>query len=380
MIHSRRDFLNRSGGLAAILAASSAPAILRAEPKKPAGKLGVALIGLGGFSSGSIAPEIAATENVWFAGAVTGDPEGKGRAWAAEHGFPEKNLYRYDQIERLKDNPDIDFVHVVTPNGLHAEHCIAAAKAGKHVICEKPMATTAADCEAIIAACKEAGVLLATSYRLHWEPHHLKMMELAKDPEIGSVQSIFTEFSWTRGDQKPWLLDKTLAGGGAFFDTGVYPVQAGCYVTGEAPVRVSALPTTVRDVYPSGVEEIMTATFEYPGGAVMTARSSYRSRHQIFEVATERQTFACLGDKGSVFGQSGGGKPNGKKVRLPNGEIFKARDTLQLATLHDAFARAILNGEKEFKTPGEMGLRDVRIVEAVYASAADGGRAVEVKV
>lgn len=371
---TRRKFIGNTarGGLAAVLASSVAPAILRAQPRKPAGKLGVALVGLGGFSDRSIAPEIASCQNVWFAGAVTGDPEGKGKKWAEKYGFPTTNLYRYEDMAKLRDNPDIDFVHVVTPNGLHAEHTIAAAKAGKHVIVEKPMAVSAKECEAMVKACKEAGVLLGVNYRLHWEPHHVKMIELASTKQFGEVKSLVTEFSWRRGDNKPWLLDKKLAGGGAFFDTGCYTVQAGCYITGETPKRVTAVPASTRSVYPKGIEETMSVISEFPGGAVMSSRASYAYGNHSFIVGAENGTFACEGDKtGTSFAQSVNGKPNPKIVRLPKGQTFKAQDTLQLAVLHDAFAEAIKN-KTAFKTPGEMGLRDIRIVEAIYRSVASG--------
>lgn len=372
---SRRHFIGSTVpyGLAAMLAAGIAPSILRAQSRKPAGKLGLALVGLGGFAERSIAPEIAASKHVWLAGAVTGDPAGKGKAWAAKYGFPENNLYRYDQMESLRDNPDIDFVHIATPNGLHAEHAIAAARAGKHVLVEKPMAISARECEAMVEACRKAGVLLGVNYRLHWEPHHVKMMELAQTKQFGAVKMLTTDFSWRRGDAKPWLLDKALAGGGAFFDTGCYTVQAGCYITGEIPSKVTAIPTSTRSVYSPGMEETMSVISEFPGGVVMSSRASYAYNSHDFTVGAEKGAFSCEGiDGGSTFAQSVMGKPNPKVVRLPKGEIYKADDTLQLAVLADAFAEAIMN-KADFKAPGEMGLRDLRIVEAVYRSA-QGGR------
>lgn len=367
---SRRKFISNSvktvSGI--LLANALFPDIIKASNSKPSGKIGVALMGLGGFATDSIAPEIIHTKNVWFAGVITGDPEGKGKKWAQKYGFPEKNIFHYSQIDQLRNHPDIDFVHVVTPTGLHAEHAIAVAKAGKHVLCEKPMATNSEQCKAIIKECQKAGVLLGINYRLHWEPHHLKMMELTKNKVYGNLKSIVADFSWLRGDDKPWLLDKKLAGGGAFFDTGVYTVQAGCYLTGENPVQVTAFPNSTRDVYPNGIEETMSAIFRFPGGAVMSARASYAYRNTSCVVNSEQGTFSC---EGSVFEQSVNGHPVSRYLKLPDGTHYKAEDTLQLAVLHDAFAEAILN-KTEFRTPGEMGLRDIQIVEAVYRSAATG--------
>jgi glucose-fructose oxidoreductase len=365
---TRRKFISDSSkvGLGIILAGSALSA--KAGSAKPKGKIGVVLMGLGGFAKDSIAPEIASSKHVWFAGVITGDPEGKGKEWARKYGFPEKNIFSYDQIPNIKYNKDIDFVHIVTPNGLHAKHAVAVARAGKHILCEKPMATNSAECKVMIDECKKAGVLLGINYRLHWEPHHLKMMELTKDKTYGELKNIVTDFSWLRGDYKPWLLDKKLSGGGAFFDTGVYTVQAGCYLTGKSPVKVTAVANSTRAVYKPGIEETMSAIFEFPDGVVMSSRASYSCNNNICIVSSEKGTFSA---EQAVFGQSTNGNPRPKSIRLPNGQIFKAIDTLQLAVIHDAFAEAILN-KSAFKTPGEMGLRDILITEAVYRSAVSG--------
>lgn len=335
---------------------------------RSAKKLGVALCGLGEFATDSIAPEIPYSKHVALKGVITGDPEGKGKEWASKHGFPEKNIYHYDQMAEMKDNPDIDFVHVVTPNGLHAEHTIAAARAGKHVLCEKPMATRSEDCKKMIEECRKAGVLLGIDYRLHWEPHHLKMMELVGSKTYGDEKSIVTDFSWLRGDYKPWLLDLDLAGGGAFFDTGVYTIQAGCYLTGEKPVQVTAISNSTRSVYSPEIEETMSALFEFPNGVVMSARASYAYNHDCCLVNAVNGT---ISGEGWFFAQSVNGEPVSRSIRLPDDKVFQVEGTLQLAVLHDAFAVAIMN-QTPFLTPGEMGLRDILITEAVYRSAASG--------
>ncbi len=153
---TRRAFL--TGALAfGVPTLLGLPSLATADPldlrrQREAGKLGVALVGLGGFSTDSIAPELASAQNVYFAGVVTGDPQGKGRKFAAQYGFPEKNIFTYEQMSQLAFNRDIDIVHIATPNGLHAVHAIAAIKAGKHVMCEKPMSTSSIDCQAMIDA------------------------------------------------------------------------------------------------------------------------------------------------------------------------------------------------------------------------------------
>ena len=381
---NRRSFLDRTSktGLTAILAASAAPAFVSARAQKPKGKLGVALVGLGGFSERSIAPEIASSQHVWFAGAVTGDPEGKGKAWAKQYGFPEANLYTYDQMDRLTDNPDIDFVHIVTPNGLHAEHTLAAAKAGKHVLCEKPMAISSVECEQMIAACHDAGVLLGINYRLHWEPHHVKAIELLAKGAAGDLSNGNYEFSWgytnalsnPNSDIKKWLLDPKMAGGGALFDTGVYPIQAACYLTGKTPVSVRGFPSTRHpDLFPENIEETMSFEMIFDDGFQALGRASYSQNfHQCTTLGPKGRVEILPGEpRGSVFGQSGGGHANPKLLAV-NGKDIACEDTLQLAVLHDQFAKSILE-KSAFQCPGEMGLRDIQIVEAIYASASKNG-------
>ena len=344
------------------------------NPEKAGGntnkKIGVAIMGLGTFATITIGPEIASSEHVWLAGVITGDPEGKGKDWAKQYGFPEKNIYSYDQIDQIKNNPDIDFIHVVTPTGLHAKYTIAAAKTGKHILCEKPMAISSTQCKSMINACKKAGVILGVNYRLHWEPHHQKMMELINNKTYGELRSIDAEFSWKRNDAKKlWLLDKKMAGGGSFFDTGIYSIQAGCYLTDSQPICVTAIPTTTRDVYPKGIEETMTAIFEFPHGVVLSARSSYAYGYNVFTAACTDGTIIC--ESKSPFGQSLRGKPSIKSLKLPDDKAFKAVDTLQVAVLYDAFAEAMMT-KTPFKASGEMGLRDIQITEAVYKSVASG--------
>ncbi len=375
---NRRAFLKRVLAVSATALLGVPRRALSATPdpaeQRRQGKLGVLLVGLGGFSSASIAPELASSQNVYFAGVVTGDPDGKGRRYAAQYGFPEKNIYTYDQMPQLADNRDVDIVHVVTPNGLHAAHTIAALQAGKHVMCEKPMAISSHECQAMIDAAKQADRYLGIDYRLHFEPHHLEMMRLAKEKVYGAITSISTEFSWHRGNGKPWLSDKRLAGGGAMFDTGVYSIQVGCYIAGATPVAVTAFPSATDPGYPPGMEETMKVNFEYPGGVTHEGRASYASGKEELVVHAERGSFSCTGKS---FSQSAHAKPTPKQIVLPDGTKPELADTLQLAVLHDRFAEAIRT-KQPFACPGEMGLRDIRILEAIYESAATDSKRIMV--
>jgi glucose-fructose oxidoreductase len=375
--------------------ALAAPAIVGVKSKVRAeaaheGKLGVALCGLGGFSKQTIAPELPVAKSVYLAGVITGDAA-KGREWAAQHGFPEKNIFSYADMAKLADCKDIQIVHVVTPNALHATHGIAAAKAGKHVMCEKPMATSTEQCEALIDAARAAGVSLGVNYRLQWEPHHVKAGEAVRNGAVGDPTNGNYEFSWgyarslsnpqSAATVKKWLLDPALAGGGAMFDTGVYPIQAACSLTGKTPVSVRGFPATRHtDLFPAGVEETMGFELMFDDGFQALCRASYgHGFHQCTTLGPKGAVEVLPGiPTGSVYGQSGGAKANAKRL-LVNKQEMPAEDTLQLAVLLDEFARAITT-KTPFKADGAMGRRDVRIIEAIYASAARGGVSVPVTV
>ena len=378
---SRRTFTHN--GIAAMLAAGAAPAfVTHARADEPNKKLGMAVVGLGGYATRSVGPEIIACQHVRLAGVVTGDAE-KGRSWAKEHGFEQDAIYSYENFDTIASDDRIDFVHIALPNSMHAEFAIRAAQAGKHVMVEKPMAISSQQCEKMIAAAKQAGVLLGVNYRLHWEPHHVKATEQLSSGIIGDLTNGNYEFSWgyaraltgpNKDNVKKWLLDPKMAGGGALFDTGVYPIQAACYLTGREPVAVRGFPATRHpDLFPEGVEETMSYELLFDDGFQALCRASYsQSFHQCTTLGPKGLVEILPGQKGSVFGQSGAGNPNPKRLFVNKKEI-ELRQTLQQAELLDAFAVAINQGNKTFQTPGEMGLRDIRIVERVYESAAKGG-------
>ena len=378
---SRRTFTHN--GIAAMLAAGAAPAfVTHARADEPNKKLGMAVVGLGGYATRSVGPEIAACQHVRLAGVVTGDAE-KGRSWAKEHGFEQDAIYSYENFDTIASDDRIEFVHIALPNSMHAEFAIRAAQAGKHVMVEKPMAISSQQCEKMIAAAKQAGVLLGVNYRLHWEPHHVKATEQLSSGIIGDLTNGNYEFSWgyaraltgpNKDNVKKWLLDPKMAGGGALFDTGVYPIQAACYLTGREPVAVRGFPATRHpDLFPEGVEETMSYELLFDDGFQALCRASYsQSFHQCTTLGPKGLVEILPGQKGSVFGQSGAGNPNPKRLFVNKKEI-ELRQTLQQAELLDAFAVAINEGNKTFQTPGEMGLRDIRIVERVYESAAKGG-------
>ena len=195
---TRREFI-RTSALAAVSApflGALVPSSLAAEPGR---KLGFALCGLGSLSTNQLAPALQKTRHCRLAGIITGTPA-KAERWKARYNIPDRNIYNYETMSRMADNPDIDVVYIVTPNGLHGEHTIKAAQAGKHVLCEKPMEVTPEKCQAMIDACKTAGRQLAIGYRCHFEPHNLECMRLAREKTFGELRIIESCFNMRIGD------------------------------------------------------------------------------------------------------------------------------------------------------------------------------------
>ncbi|WP_276495986.1 Gfo/Idh/MocA family protein [Pontibacter litorisediminis] len=334
-------------------------------PKK---KLGIALVGLGRYATNQLAPALQETEHCYLAGIVTGTPS-KAEEWKRKYSIPDKNIYNYDTYDRIADNPDIDIIYIVLPNSMHAEYSIRGAKAKKHIISEKPMATSAEDCRRMIAACKENKVRLSIGYRLHFEPHNQRVMELGQQQVYGPVQEIEAADSFVfSGDPEAWRLDKKLAGGGPLMDLGIYCVQGALYTMGENPVAVTAKYGEVtRPEYFDEVEQSIEWVLEFPSGAKANCRTSYNENAGLLSGKAAKGWWRLepAYSYSGIKGQTSEGPMNLPQVN-------------QQARQMDAFAQCIKDN-KETRVPGEMGLRDVQILEAIY-EAADTGKRVEIKV
>jgi predicted dehydrogenase len=366
--HSRRDFLRTAAIAAAgtpylgsILSRGEERAFDRLGEPQQGRKLGFALVGLGSLSTNQIAPALQKTKNCRLAAIVTGTPA-KAEAWKAKYGIPDRSIYNYDTMQRMADNKDIDVVYVVTPNALHAEHTIKAAKAGKHVLCEKPMEVSTAKCQAMIAAVKAAGRQLAIGYRCRFEPHHVEMARLARSRELGDVRIVESGFGFQIGDPTQWRLKRALAGGGPLMDVGIYSLQSAEMIAGEYPIAVSAMESKTDPVKFKDVEETMT--FELKFANKMSAYCS-----TTYKVNGINRTTA-FAERGS-FGLTPAFNYDGIKGWRSDGKDLVAPEVDQFATEMDDFASCILQG-RPTSVPGEMGLRDVRTLMAIYEAARTG--------
>ena len=331
-------------------------------------KLGVALCGLGGYSLGQLGPALRLTQNCKLRGVVTGSPE-KGALWAKSFGFPSTNIYHYDQMMELAGNPDIDIVYVVTPNALHARHVIAAAEARKHVICEKPMAVSVAECDAMLAACRANNVKLSIGYRLQFEPHYEELKRHAREKDWGAFARMSGGHSYVM-KQPQWRVERKLAGGGPLMDIGIYAIQAASMAARDvAPVAVIAnerpkqRPEFFRDI-----EETIEWTMEFADGARGDFSTSYNETLNRFR-ADAAEGWMEFDPAYSYAG--------GVKVVTKAGPLDLVVPPSQQAVQIDDFARCARD-DVQSRVAGEMGRRDVAIMEAIYAPAAQGGKRVEI--
>ena len=337
-------------------------------PLKKDGKLGIALVGLGQYSTHQLAPALLETKNIYLAGIVTGTPS-KAEAWKKKYNIPDKNVYNYKNFDEIINNKDIDVVYIVLPNSMHAEFTIRAANAKKHVICEKPMATTVADAQKMIDACQKNGVQLAIGYRLHFEPFNKRVMELGQQQVYGKVKSLKSSngFNATRGTLDMWRLKKDMAGGGSLMDMGIYCIQGICYTMGKTPVAVTA--KFMQNDYPMVFNDIEQGTnfqMYFDDGVVAECSTSYAENTGELSAVAEKgwwklnPAFAYDGIKGET---------SEGKMDFPN--VYE--QALQMDAQADSFRK----GQKSI-TPGELGLRDMKIIEAIYKSARSDGKKVNV--
>lgn len=355
--HFIGSLMTTTGGIAI---ASSFPFILKAaSSKKENGKLGIALVGLGSYSAGQLAPALQQTTHCYLAGIVTGTPE-KEKQWAEKYNIPASNIYNYENFDRIADNKDIDIVYVVLPNSMHAEYSIRAAQAGKHVICEKPMANNVVDCLKMINACKDAGKKLSIGYRLYFDPFHNKMMELGQHKIYGNLKQISSSFAFELRDPGAWRLNKELAGGGPLVDLGIYSVEGTIYTAGELPVSLIAKDITKDKGFFKQVEGSLEWEMTFPSGYTAKCYTSYEDRENYLKAEAEKGTF----ELSNAFSYSG------IRGRTPEGPM-NLKAVNQQALQMDDFALCIKQ-DKTTKVPGELGMRDVYLISKIYEAAQTG--------
>ncbi|UVF20968.1 Gfo/Idh/MocA family oxidoreductase [Microvirga terrae] len=344
------------------------PEMEKAMPEAPGKRLGYAIVGLGQFALNQIIPSFAESKSSKLVALVSGNRD-KALQVAERYGVQQKNIYDYQSFDRIADNDEIDIVYIILPNALHAEYTVRAFKAGKHVLCEKPMAVTAEECETMIRAGREADRKLMIAYRAQYEPYNMEAIRMAREGELGKIRLVTSDHGRILDPKVPadqWRMVKALAGGGSLYDIGIYSLQAARYITGEEPVEVSAhISSDTSDPRFREIEELVAFQLRFPSGALASLTSSYSTspvkRIQVFgskaslvlDPATEYERHQMMVKT----------EKEERRVQSPEGNQFAAE--------MDHMAKAVLE-KREPKTPGEEGLRDIRIMQAVYRAAQEG--------
>jgi predicted dehydrogenase len=354
---SRRTFLSAS---AASLAALSLPSPAQTPPANQK-KLGVALVGIGSLTMNQILPAFEHSALTRPVALVSGHPD-KAKQQAAKYKLNEKNIYTYDTFDSLKNNPDVDIVYIVLPNSMHAEYTLRGANAGKHVLCEKPMANSPQDCQSMIDACKRADRKLMIAYRQRYEPLTQKLIELSHDPSLGPIKQIAAEAGFNIGDPAQWRLNKQLAGGGPLMDVGIYALNAIRYLSSQEPSEVSAfISTNTDDPRFKQVEETIEINLRFPSGMLASILSTYSFNTSRFRLNAANAVLE--GEPiNSYTGNKGFTVKNRTRTEIPYTPVN------HFAAEMDHFADCIQNN-KPVLTPGEEGLQDLKIITAAYQSA-----------
>ena len=362
-MENRRNFLKKSG---LALAAASLPFTYYAG-SKPEKKLGVALLGLGSYATNNLAPALQQTNHIELRGIVTGSPE-KIPHWQQQYGIKDENVYSYETLPEIANNPDIDVVYIVTPTFLHKKYSVMAANAGKHVFCEKPMAMTVAQCKAIIDACEKNKVQLAIGYRMQHEPNTQTISRWTKTQPYGTIESVATEVGWRIGPNGGWRLNGA-KGGGAIYDMGVYNINALRYATGLEPLSLTARHETQRtNLFTNAAPEITWLDVDFPNGIHTKARVTYADNVNFLKVNCADGDYEL-----SPFQSY-----NGVQGSTSTGKKLPPCNCNQQALQMDDDAWAIIN-EKPMIAPGIEGLRDIQIVEAALKSGYNDGMRIELK-
>ena len=366
---TRRGFISKVGQ--GFLAVNVAGALLKdAEdqlvvPDPPGKKLGWAVVGLGSLAINQILPAFAKCEKSKVVAFVSGHPD-KAHKLALRYGVSSKNIYNYENYDSIKDNPEVDVIYIVLPNGMHAEYTVRGLQAGKHVLSEKPMANAPAECQQMIDAAKKADRKLMVAYRCRYETYNREAIRIARSGELGPTQMILADTGFAIDDPTQWRLNEKLAGGGSMMDIGIYALNASRYLSGEEPTEVNAmLYSTPNDPRFKEVEEHVTFQLRFPSGILANCTSSYGYFHQSHFRVMGTDARLCM-DPATWY--------SGLRMWIERGNTIEEKELPvvdHFASQMDHMSDCVMQNKQPL-TPGEEGLHDITLIHAVYESARNG--------
>ena len=339
------------------------------NPDAPDQRVGYAIVGLGHLTLAEILPAFGQCKHAKPVALVSGDADKMAKA-AQQYGIKSSSCYSYENYDKLKDNPEVQVIYIVLPNSMHHEFTIRGARAGKHILCEKPMADSVKECEEMIDACNKAGKKLMIAYRIQYEPLNREAMKLVRDKTYGKTKLIQMMNCQNQAHDQQWRHKKALAGGGSLPDVGLYCLNTTRFLLGEEPSEVSAyIYSTPGDDRFKEIEENVAFTLRFPSGVIAQCTSGYGSFNN--------KSYAVHGETGTIkmdpaFPYKG---LKQERVHAPDGKQMIEQpsnpDKQQFALEMDHMAQCVRNNQQPY-TPGEEGLQDQRIMEAIYKSAREG--------
>ncbi len=320
-------------------------------------KLGVALVGLGYYSRDLLAPSLQLTSHCELRGIVTGTPS-KIPLWQKQYAIPDANVYNYENMHQIANNPDIDIVYIVLPTFLHMKYSVIAANAGKHVWCEKPMAMTVEECKTMIQSCNKNKVQLTIGYRLQHEPNTQTVAAFAKSRPYGAIKTLHADagYSGSGAAADNWRMHQG-QGGGALYDMGVYPINGVRFATGLEPLSIEASHEIHRPELFKNCDESSNFTLKFAGGIEAHCRASVGNNYNKMRVDCDKGWYEL--EPMQAY--------SGVKGRTSDGRMLNKPLANQQARQMDNDALAIL-GKGPIWVPGEQGMEDIRVVEAALRS------------
>jgi len=325
---------------------------------KKSGKIRYAVVGLGGIAQMAVLPAFKHAENSELAAIVSEDLV---KQDALRKRYKVRKVYAYEQYQECLSSGEVDAVYIALPNHMHADYSIAAARAGIHVLCEKPMAMTEEECEAMIGAARQAGVKLMIAYRLHFEEGNLEAIRIAQSGKLGDLR-IFTS-TFTQQVHKGNVRLQASSGGGTLEDMGIYCINAARYLFQDEPIEVYAVRSRGADSRFKEVEEMTTAILRFPQDRLASFTCSFG--------ADPVSNYILVGTKGSLRVEPGYEYQTEIKHYLTIREktkarVFPKRDQFAPELIY--FSNCILKNKKP-EPSGEEGLADVRIIQALHKSS-----------
>ncbi len=335
-------------------------------PLPPSQRVGYAVVGLGHLTLNEILPAIGQCKMSRLVALVTGERE-KGLAVARQHGLEASAVYSYADYDRLADNPAVEVIYIVLPNSMHEEYTIRGAKAGKHILCEKPMTTNPESARRMIQACSAANRKLMIAYRIQYEAYNREARRIIRSGALGKAKVMETINAQVQGDPNQWRQKKALAGGGSLPDIGLYCLNTTRFLLGEEPIEIMATTySTPGDPRFREVEENCLFQMRFPSGTQANCTSAYAA-HNSKRYRMHLETGWVNMDPAYAYNglRMEIARSEGKSERIENRQLDEMN---QFAAEIDHMSDCVIHNKRPF-TPGEEGLQDHILMETIYRSA-----------